>query len=314
MKDIAACVLLLAAPFASGAAAQDRMSEVQCSGSFDAIAALVEIPNALPTPTVDEAGWCLITDMVVPTSSNSGIRIGALRWRASDMQRFIEDGLPPRALDIEGTGLGVTVQTGDDVFDYLLGLQMDQSQMAFGASLRWDGVQNTVTLGSSYLEFNDTNRIEATARLEGANLTDLASMQTSLGTAGLRNLMIKSEFDGWFETHAVVMLGNILLKSGEGAPQAQVDALKGQVIDVINTLPDVFMPQNSRAALSAFVESLPSPRGSAQLQLRADPTLGAVRLGRFASLWRDATATALVETGLDGVGVQFTWTATEGAK
>jgi 5,10-methylenetetrahydrofolate reductase len=119
---------------------------------------------------------------------------------------------------------------------------------------------------------------------------------------------VHRRFDGWFETYAAMAIGNMVLTSGDQTPEAQVAARKRQAIDFINTLPDTFMPVTSRTALSAFVTALPSPRGTAQLQLSADPTLSAARMARIAATPRGANITQLVETSLEGATALFTWT------
>ncbi|MCF2870059.1 hypothetical protein L0664_03175 [Octadecabacter sp. G9-8] len=310
MKHWIIAALLLASP----AAAQDRMTPAQCTGSLSAVTAMADLPATLGTAQVDDEGWCRLSDVEVPIDDVSGLRIGHLRWRASDIARFIEGGLPPRTIDIEGVDFGMTARTGDPVFDYLLGLQMRQAQMSFGASLRWDGVQNAVTINNAYFEFDATNRIEATARIEGVNLSDMAAIQTSLGTAGLRSLTMKSQFDGWFETYVAMIVGNMVLAEGDGTPEAQVAARKRQAIEFMNDLPDSFMPTPSRSALAGFINGLPTPRGTAQLQISANPTIGAVRAARLAAIPRDADLAQLVEMALDGVTALFTWTPAGQAK
>jgi len=308
MRALIAALVLVAAP----ALAQDRMSQDQCTQSLAAIAALADLPAAPPAVQVDDEGWCALADIALPFSPQNDLRLAALRWRASDVERLTNDGLPPRSFEIEGAGFGVTVETGDPVLDYLLGVQMAQSQMNFALSARWDGVQNAVIIDNSHFEFDDTNRIDLTARIDDINLTDMGSIQTSAGTAGLRDLTIKSQFDGWFEAYALLVIGVALLDSDGQEPETQVAALKLQAIEFINQMPDDFMPDASRTALGAFINSMPIPRGTAQLQLSANPTLGAMRAGRFAALSPSTKTAEFVQSGLDGITMLFTWTPTEG--
>ena len=307
MKKLIAALILLASP----AIAQDRMTPEHCAQSQIALFLLIDLQAEFDESTVDDEGWCHISDLVVSLDNTSGVRIGTLRWRASDIARFIDDGLPPRALDIEGTALAALARTGDDVFDYLLALQMNQSKMSFGASLRWDGVQQIVNLNSAFFEFDEGNRIEASARIEGANLTDMATIQMSAGNAGLRNVMVKAQFDGWFETYVAMTLGTMLLSSRDATPQAQVAELKRKGAEILNTFPTDILPDPSRDALIALMNSLPTPRGTFQAQLSADPAIGAVRAARIATLAPDAPVSEIIETSFDGVTALFTWAPTE---
>lgn len=301
MRGLLIAALLMGAP----ADAQDRMSQAQCVQSFDAVVALIGMPVNNTDAVLDADGWCLLTGLEFDIDPNTGARIETLRWRASDIGRFINDGLPPRMIEVEGRGLGVVATTGDAVLDYLIQLQMRQSKMAFGTTARWDGVQNAVTIDTAYLAFNPTNRIDVTARIEGANLTDRASMQTSIGSVALRNLTFESTFDGWFESYAAMAVGQALLEDGEATPPAQVATLKRQATEYISELPASAMPPPSRAALGAFINALPTPRGTLQMQLSADPAIGAART---ALILREAPLTQTVETLLNGVNVLVTWT------
>jgi len=194
----------------------------------------------------------------------------------------------------------------------LLGIQMRQSQINFGLSARWDGVQNAVIIDNGHFEFDPTNRIDVTARINGIDLSDMAAIQTSAGTAGLRDLTIKSQFDGWSEAYLLTVVGVAVLESNGEPPDAQVATLKRQATDFIDEMPDDFMPEGSRLSLGGFINSFPSPRGAAQLQLSAEPTLGAARAGRFATLPADMTVADFVQAGLDGITVLFTWDPSEG--
>jgi hypothetical protein len=298
-----AAILLLSTP----AKAQERMTPAQCTGSWAALEALMGAPVGDAGVVADDEGWCLILDGTFDINADTSFRLASLRWRASDIDRFIEDGLPPRTIEIVGKGIGVVAQFGDPVFDYLFGLQNAQPRAGFGLTVRWDGVQNAVLVDTAYVDLFAGNRIEATARLDGVNLTDRTTMQMSVGAMGLRDLSITSEFAGWFEAYIAMPLGTMLLDSDAGAPDAQVEALKGQAIEAVGQIPDAIMPQTARDALSAFVTSLPHPRGKAQLQISADPSLGAARLAQFAMLPDQPSTEKIVEPALNGVSVLFTW-------
>ncbi len=302
-------LLSLLVAIATPAAAQERMTRADCDGSWNAVSALVT--QDAGEVSVTDAGWCRLTDAILPIDAGTSVRIDAVEWRASDIARLINDGLPPRAIEVKGEGLRVAPQTGDPVYDYLLGLQSSASPMSFGLSARWDGVQNAVLLEEAWLQLHGENRIELSARVEGVNLTDRAAIQSSAGSAGLRDLTLKTTFDGWFETHVAVALGSVLLTDQGTPPEVQVAQLQQQALAAIGALPDGFMPARSREALSDFAKALPAPRGHLQVQLSADPTLGA---SRFAPLWLAPDMPDLptfIETVLAGVTVLVTWAPVE---
>lgn len=296
-----AAALILAAQTAT---AQDRMTSQTCTQSFDTVAALLDTSMTAPPVQLADDGWCDIRDLKVAIDPSTTVRIGSLRWRASDIARLIAEGLPPRSLELVGQDVGVVPDTGDAVFDYLLGLQMAQTQMSFGATVRWDGVQNAVLLDGAYLQFDDQNRIDMSARIEGINLTDTSTIQTSLGTMGLRDLTVKSEFVGWFEQYLAMTLGPMILTDAATPPDVQVLTLRRQAIEFMASLPPDFMPTPSDDALAEFIRALPTPRGSAQVQLSAQPPIGVARFAPLAF----GSSTGAVADVLDGVTVLFLWT------
>ena len=310
MKHALFAALLMATPVA----AQDRMTAAQCNDSWAVLEALNgrAISDAAIMP--NNEGWCEITDGVFGIDRATRMQIGSLRWRASDIDRFIEDQLPPRALEIRGQGFGLVPETGDPVYDYLLGIQSARDEAAFGLSVRWDGVQNAVFIDDAFVDFSPNNRIEATARIDGINLTDQTTTQMSLGSMGLRDLSIKSDFAGWFEAYVAFGLGAAVLSSGEVSPDVQVADLQRQAVQFIDGLPDANMSQASRSALSEFIIALPSPRGRVQMQLNAAPPLGAVRMATLAVLPEPPTPEKIVELGLAGVTLLFTWAPTGGSQ
>lgn len=289
-------------------AAQERMEMTTCQHGWDAVVPMITPDAPMPQMSVTDDGWCEIDDLTLPMDQNSAFRVETLRWRASDMARVTELGLPPRSLEVVGVGFAMMAQTGDPVFDYLLDLQSSVAESGFGLSVRWDGVQNALFVDEAYVDFFAGNRIEATAHIEGVNLTDQTTMQTSVGSMGLKDLVVTTQLAGWFETFVALPLGRNLLDSDGVAPEVQVQALQAQAIEIVNKLPDSIVPSTSREALGAFIQDLPAPRGTARLQLSANPPLGAARMTPFALLGREPTLDEIVDLGLDGVALLFTWT------
>ncbi len=303
---LAAIAICAAAP----ALAQDRMSLDQCVQSWDAVFGLTGLPIAQLQVDVDSSGWCVIQEGTFAIEVASRIRVDSLKWRASEIDRLISDGLPPRSIEIYGERLGVLPQTGDPVYDYLLGLQTRETEVDFGVSARWDGVQNAVVVDEGYVVFDETNRIDVTGRMEGVDLTDMASIQTSVGTMGLKSLELKATFDGWFEDYLALELGVAVLTKPDVAPEVQVAGLQQHAVGFIAEFPDAVLPDVARDALSAFIMDLPTPRGTLQVQLNADPVIGARRLAplRFANAEQDQRD--LLEIVLDGVRLLVTWSPT----
>lgn len=308
MKRLILPLLLAASP----AFAQDRMDMETCQGGWNAVMTQLAPDLEVPVTTVSDDGWCVVLDLVVPIDRGSSAIIETVKWRAGDMDRVFEEGLPPRSFEMAAEGLSILPQTGDPIFDYLFGLQSRQSAYDFGITLRWDGVQNAILLDEAYFDFYPGNTISATGRMDGVDLTDLAAIQRSAGTAGLRDLSMVVEFDGWFESIIALPLGTSLLSDRDTAPEVQVEALRRQAVEFASQIPDGLMPEPSRDALVEFLTSLPHPRGKAQVQLSTDPVIGMTRLLPFVQVSDGASVLETIPVALDGVNLLMTWTPKTG--
>jgi len=301
--------IVMAFCVATPAFAQDRMDLDECAQSWAALFSLTNLPPTTISADVDPSGWCVIENATLDANARLNLQVDSLRWRASEIERFLDDGLPPRSIEIYGEGVRTQPKTGDPVYDYLLGLQKSGQQMGFGISARWDGVQNAVYLDEGYITFDDTNKIEATGQLDGVDLTDMESFQSSIANMGLRSLQLKTTFDGWFETILALPIGVGILTDPALAPEDQVIAVKDRTIEFTSDLPDQILPDVAKEALAEFVTDLPNPRGELQVQLQADPVIGADQIGLF-QLAKDAqTRAEMIPQVLDGLRVLVTWTS-----
>ncbi|SMX37469.1 hypothetical protein [Octadecabacter ascidiaceicola] len=287
--------------------AQERMELSTCQYGWAAVVRLIASDAQLQQISVTDDGWCQIDDLKLLAEPQTNFKVETLRWRASDMERFVEQGLPPRSLEIVGVGVSIAGATGDRNLDYLMGLQAAVPETGFGVFVRWDGVQNAVFVDEAYVDFSAENRIEATARVDGVDLSDQTAMQTSIGSMGLKDLVVTTQFSGWFETYLALPVGYGLLREDGPEPEIQVQELQSQVIEIIYNLPEEIVPGTSKEALGSFVQSLPTPRGAARLQLSANPPLGASRMTPFALMADTPALDEIVELGLDGVDLLFTW-------
>lgn len=214
---------------------------------------------------------------------------------------------PPRSLEVYAEDMSALPQTGNDVYDYLIGLQTEDAGLGFGLSVRWDGVQNAVLVDEAYVVFNETNQVELTGRVDDVDLSDAASIQTSLGTAGIRNVSVKAEFDGWFESYLALPIGRGLLVDGPVAPADQVAAMQQLAIDALAGFSEDILPVVGRDALSEFITAVPKPHGTLQVQVNADPVIGVARLSPLGFASADQDQAQLLAQVLEGVRLLVTW-------
>ena len=310
MMRLAAALALCAMP----ALAQDRLTQEQCAASLDPVF------NVLPTDTPSDAardlvtldpdGWCSLRDAKLAVLPDATLYIGDLRWRGSDFDRFIEDTLPPRALEVEGRDISFLITTGVPAIDYLNAIQAVGSGFDFGIDLRWDGLQDALLVNDVYVDIDGTNSIKGSARIDGVDLTDMDAILRSQTTFGLTNLSITSSFDGWFERTIAPQVAMLLLMESDVAPERQVAALQAQAIASIETLLEEFITQNSRDAVVAFIAALPTPRGDAALQLSAQPPLGMDRLAPLFVTSVGDGLPAVLDSIMGQSTIVFTWSPT----
>ncbi|PVA06909.1 hypothetical protein [Thalassorhabdomicrobium marinisediminis] len=314
MKGLALIAALIAAPLlAQPVAAQDRMTAAHCTDSWAALAEITGVPAEGSTAAPDNEGWCVVENYHLQGAGQQRWQLGQLRWRATDIARFIDDDLPPRALEVRGRNLTMVPQTDDPVLAYALSLQAEPVVTQFRAALRWDGLQNALVVDEALLVFDEGNRLSLTARFEGVNFTNSDTMAASLQTVGLRSLTMSATFGGWFERLLGLPLALSLLEQGETPPAAQVDTLKSQAVSALGRVSRTTLTDASRAALVKFIESLPRPRGTARVQISANPRLDAARMRQVATLQQEATDAQIGEA-LAGVSVQVNWTPASPAK
>ena len=296
---------------ATSAMAQERMTDPECEGVFDALRG--EFPlteRAEVSVFVSDDGWCEVTGLEVETSSQTAAAVEKVRWRASDIERFLDEGLLPRALELDVIGFRSVYISGDPLQDYLFDLQRSDTGLNFGVSARWDGIQNALFVENAYADLGPAGEIEMSARINDVDLTDTASLQLSAGTAAVQDVLITAEFDGWFEQYVAQTLGYILLNGATASPAEDVARLQGQAVALIEMVPDTTMPEQSKDFLSEFVMALPRPRGTLRLQFSADPAFGMARLLQFAA----SGVQGGLEPVMEGVTLLATWTQRSGSE
>jgi hypothetical protein len=311
MRGTVIAALLLASPVA----AQDRMTPEDCVASWNAGQDLVPFPVTADSIVADSDGWCDAAGVVFEVDDVVSGYVSQMRWRGSDITRFTENGLPPRALEIEFEGIASLPQINDPVFDYIYGIQAKASDMRAGLSVRWDSLQSALIVDDAFFAFGDVDAIRLSARISGVDLTDVTTMQTSIGSAGLRDLSASMTFDGWFEAFALKIIGPTILDGESNVPmEEQAEQTIAVATGFIEGLSDDILVPSSKDALNGFIETMPSPRGVLRLQFSADPPLGMARFIQLGTLAPDTAPQDLVARLFEGTTQLVTWSPAGGAQ
>lgn len=306
MKKLCAVTAVILAQFSGPVAAQDRMSLEICRDSLSALVDQAGLNLIETEASLSADGWCVIEEGAIEIDQVSWLKIGRLQWRAADMERFTELGLPPRSLEVLGQGISFVPSVQDPIFSYIFEAQSHLNAVDIGLDLRWDGLQKTLRIEDAFIEFDAYNRFALAARIADLDITDQASLTASIGTAGLQDLSLRANFEGWFEAYLLTALAPMLLNYGAVPPGDQVAALQDQATAAITALPETMMSAPSRAALEGFLRALPTPEGQLQIQVTANPPVELPGLAPLFNADADRGTNAL-ETALGGTNVSVIW-------
>lgn len=205
--------------------------------------------NTLNKHRVSEDGWCQ-----VPLPSAAKVR---LEWRAEGMQRVLQDNLAPTALAIRVAGvdlldaLGEPKQPGAPVL--LVGAELVLRE---NASARQVLIEKLEIIGPA------DNRVMLQGVVDDIDLSSLAKMQVSMGSAKLRNVDL-------------VATGNRqlapFLRPYIGTTFSERSRKRSAMIDKVSEWPGHSFPPATKRAVTQLIATLPAPNGT----LRATVDTGA---------------------------------------
>lgn len=300
MKFALPLAALLAAP-AAAAFAWDRMNLADCQASVQRVAGMVSsrdpsVPRAFATAienlTVSGQGVCQIDVRNIPGME----AVDGLAWRAERIDDWIEDGIPPRALDLRVFGFdpGRTQARGPS----------GRPPLAIEATLRQEPDASLLIL-ERFEVFNGVgDKLVISGVMERVILSSTSMMQVSLGAATFKAGLVSMTLDGDVENPFSFNFDvNV-----QGGPQAGRQSVMG----IISLLPDSLIDDSSRAELTDFAEDLPKPAGRLEVSVASDRGLGMLQVGMgvISSMDSDGeSGMADAFDGLfDGLSAQATWT------
>ncbi len=225
---------------------------------------------------------CRVTAPSLPDAGNMSVKAREMVWSGEGMARFSDDGLPPIALDLELTGMRFIPRLGDRRMSYLMEIQGFGEGIDLTLRARWDADAQRLNLSTLRLDFPGEDSLSFSATVEGVDLSDRAAMQMSAGRFAITRTVTVIRSERLFQEVLLMPLGMALLDP-EGDPEAQVEKLKADALEVIADLPEASLPPDSRAALERLIADMPEPSGVLSVVMTADPGLGAARGMRLAA-------------------------------
>lgn len=281
MRRVFAAVLGLM--LATGAQAQDA----NCRAQWSQLSALLQQTGRIDAPlpglireTAD--GGCRTNGLVFPASEHVTIKVDSVRWRGTDLARFTSQGLPPTSLVLWLEGVAVVPVIGDPVFNYLQGIQAQSSAIDAHVSIDWDDEARVLQLESLRIDLPQDDYIEASALIEGVDLSTKRSIQMSAGSFAISSQKLVVRSTHMFQSYLLIPLGMALLDGAEN-PAKRTDDLKRMARDAIDLAPSDVLSPATKSALRATVADMPAPSGVLTVQQQADPGLGPARFLRLAT-------------------------------
>lgn len=259
-----------------------------------------------------EDGWCEAAGVRVALGGGSmvpTILADRLRWRGEELEAVLAGTGLPVAIELEAEGLRQVTVTGEPVLDWAFEAQARPQGSAARLAARWDREARAVEVTALSLDLPGDNGLEATARLEGVDLSTPGAAVTSLGSLSLARLDASVESNGLFEAYLLVPLASAVLVDAP-SPEAGWAAWRRSALDAVAVMPDALAPAVTRAELKALLLELPNPAGRLDVAVDAQQGRG-LGVARFALMGVPDTPAALW-AALDGLRLTVDWIPSTG--
>ncbi|MEO9824029.1 MAG: hypothetical protein ABJF50_06385 [Paracoccaceae bacterium] len=273
LRGLVLGVLLVAPMTAQAASCRDQWSSVN-----DMLVNSGALETGLPGLVREGVNdTCRISGVEIPTrDGHVSVATKTITWSGTDMERFVNDGLPPTALSLSIEGISVRPEFGDKALSYLNEVQSRGRTVDLALSANWDFESRALTLAAFNLEFPQEDHIRLSADVEGVDLTSASTIQLSVGSATLTRFSADIRSLRMFQDYFLQPLGLALLNDSED-PAAKVLELKDTAKTQIGFVPDSILPTASKEAFLQIVDAMPELSGSLALNATAEPGLGAAR-------------------------------------
>ncbi|WP_377507142.1 hypothetical protein [Octadecabacter sp. R77987] len=294
--------LLITAALLAGtqAGAFGRMSMSDCSESWEAFNLLMNEGDTTDrrlgaSVRVTPQGWCAVrgSDPVFGES-----RFDDMTWRAEDIARFINEGIPPLALEFAVTGLDPDELEGGVV-------NTARPSLRLWAVLRQLPNSGQVIVERAEFGSDAGDLIAGSMVFERVFLSSKSMMQVSMGSVAFKAGLFEMTLSGEHE--------NPFGFGGDMAMRGSPDAQRAAAFDLISQLPDGFVDDASRAEITGFAGELPRPKGRLELSLDSEAGFGLMQVGVFAAMeWVDTVENGGLAVLLDGMTLGADWSPATG--
>lgn len=290
MRARLALIALLAALFQATPQQASAFSAMQAQDCEDAWQVVVKAQQAKTSHGVTQDGWCLV-------SNPTGVYfvVDRLEWRAEGLERVLQHSLPPLALAIRVT---------DADLPRTLGLEVKADApampMQITLSLRQNAQDKQVVIENLQIIGPKDNMVTLQGTFHDVDLSSIAKMQISLGSAKLRDVTMLAIGNRKLEPYLRPYIGDTFPERSRR---------KTEMIDKVTAWPAQSFPPATKRAIEQLIASLPAPSGTLRVEVDTGAGLSAalfVQTFVFGGSTKDLGARILGRTVFHA-----TWTKTE---
>ena len=270
---LALMIILLAHP----AVSQSSTCAAEWTKLIDTASASFGMAKPAPSLFRQTAnGGCRTSGLEFKINEHVAIKADSLSWSGRDMDRFVETGLPPTALELTVSGIRIVPQVGDPTFQFLQDIQTRGQNIGVTLSLDWEAETRELFLRYFTISLPSDDYVRVTARVEGVDMSSAESLAKSAATFGLTDVGLEVRTTRIFQDYLLFVVGMALL-DGHPDPAARMAELKAIGRTGIDAAPGDVLSETSKAALKRLVDDMPEPAGLLRITQTANPGLGVAR-------------------------------------
>lgn len=281
IRTTLAAGLMALAGLSSGVAAGQETTDT-CTMALAAVRSLAgdAAVASADAPTVED-GRCRLSDVTVSPGQGRRqpvIRIDAVSWTGEGIEGLAQ-GRAPIALDLVLTGLVIDYSSvvPDEphmqATRWMMRVQSEGAKRDVRLRYRWDPQTRALSLDQFDIDGLGRNDLWMSAAFEDVALDEPIRNPFQLAETRVTRLAVKGGLQGAFETW--FGLGVQTAFSGfDSDPQPALEAGRAQLIAWLRAAPASLIDKAAVAALLAFVETLPHPRGTIAVTVDAPQGAG----------------------------------------
>lgn len=240
-------------------------------------------------PAGPDQGWCVLDGASLRSTVPGLPNLSVDRLRVKPAATGIE---------VDLTGLRVAPRLEDREVDARLRSLMRLQTLDLSLRAGHDPAAGMLTVSELLVQLSGGSALRLEGDVRGAGLTP-----GSLAGGAVTRARLEWRNDGRVLRPVMELAGEAMTGATDGAA---VDAARAALSDLVATLPDAVLDEDSRQALDAAVAALPQGRGTLVLAFASEDGIGAARVA-VAALTGDPWSSEALAALLDGAVLSAEW-------